>query len=135
MTSCTYDMPRSACSVAFKTYHGASTIILRILDWRHQKGARRCMWNIIFRKKKGRWVCITCCTYERSKTKIVFLFLFPNANLTQNTRRRYEICSVFLSTYMVATVHSEVLQQCHWTRFESTFSTYVSKFKLNERHS
>jgi hypothetical protein len=32
MTSCTYDMPRSACSVAFETYHGASTIILRILD-------------------------------------------------------------------------------------------------------
>jgi hypothetical protein len=26
------DMPRSACSVALKTYHGASTIILRILD-------------------------------------------------------------------------------------------------------
>jgi hypothetical protein len=33
MTSCTYDMPRSACSVALETYHGASTIILRILDW------------------------------------------------------------------------------------------------------
>jgi hypothetical protein len=32
MTSCTYDMPRSACSVALETYHGAS-IILRILDW------------------------------------------------------------------------------------------------------
>jgi hypothetical protein len=32
MTSCTYDMPRSACSVALETYHGASTIILRILD-------------------------------------------------------------------------------------------------------
>jgi hypothetical protein len=29
MTSCTYDMPRSACSVALETYHGASTIILR----------------------------------------------------------------------------------------------------------
>jgi hypothetical protein len=26
------DMPRSACSVALETYHGASTIILRILD-------------------------------------------------------------------------------------------------------
>jgi hypothetical protein len=26
-------MPRSACSVALETYHGASTIILRILDW------------------------------------------------------------------------------------------------------
>jgi hypothetical protein len=33
MTSCTYDMPRSACSVALETYHGASTIILRILHW------------------------------------------------------------------------------------------------------
>jgi hypothetical protein len=33
MASCTYDMPRSACSFALKTYHGASTIILRILDW------------------------------------------------------------------------------------------------------
>jgi hypothetical protein len=33
MTSCTYDMPRSARSVALETYHGASTIILRILDW------------------------------------------------------------------------------------------------------
>jgi hypothetical protein len=33
MTSCTYDMPSSACSVALETYHGASTIILRILDW------------------------------------------------------------------------------------------------------
>jgi hypothetical protein len=33
MTSCTYDMPRSACSIALETYHGASTIILRILDW------------------------------------------------------------------------------------------------------
>jgi hypothetical protein len=33
MTSCTYDMPRLACSVALETYHGASTIILRILDW------------------------------------------------------------------------------------------------------
>jgi hypothetical protein len=33
MTSCTYDMP-NACSVALETYHGASTIILRILDWR-----------------------------------------------------------------------------------------------------
>jgi hypothetical protein len=32
MTSCTYDIPRSACSVALETYHGASTIILRILD-------------------------------------------------------------------------------------------------------
>jgi hypothetical protein len=29
MTSCTYDMPRSACSAALETYHGASTIILR----------------------------------------------------------------------------------------------------------
>jgi hypothetical protein len=29
----TYDMPRSACSVALETYHGASTIILRTLDW------------------------------------------------------------------------------------------------------
>jgi hypothetical protein len=26
-------MPRSVCSVALETYHGASTIILRILDW------------------------------------------------------------------------------------------------------
>jgi hypothetical protein len=33
MTSCTYDMPRSACSVALETYHGASTIILMIWDW------------------------------------------------------------------------------------------------------
>jgi hypothetical protein len=33
MISCTYDMPRSACSVALETYHGASTTILRILDW------------------------------------------------------------------------------------------------------
>jgi hypothetical protein len=33
MASCMYDMPRSACSVALETYHGASTIILRILDW------------------------------------------------------------------------------------------------------
>jgi hypothetical protein len=32
VSSCTYDMPRSACSVALETYHGASTIILRILD-------------------------------------------------------------------------------------------------------
>jgi hypothetical protein len=29
MTSCTYDMPRSACSVALETYHGASTIMLQ----------------------------------------------------------------------------------------------------------
>jgi hypothetical protein len=29
MASCTYDMPRSTCSVALETYHGASTIILR----------------------------------------------------------------------------------------------------------
>jgi hypothetical protein len=35
MTSYTYDMPRSACSVALETYQGASTIILRILDWLH----------------------------------------------------------------------------------------------------
>jgi hypothetical protein len=28
----TYDMPRSARSVALETYHGVSTIILRILD-------------------------------------------------------------------------------------------------------
>jgi hypothetical protein len=34
MASCTYDMPRSACSVALETYHGASTIILMILDLR-----------------------------------------------------------------------------------------------------
>jgi hypothetical protein len=27
MTSCTYDMPRSACRVALETYHSASTII------------------------------------------------------------------------------------------------------------
>jgi hypothetical protein len=33
ITSCTYDMPRSACRSALETYHGASTIILRILDW------------------------------------------------------------------------------------------------------
>jgi hypothetical protein len=33
MTSCTYGMPRSACSVALETYRGAFTIILRILDW------------------------------------------------------------------------------------------------------
>jgi hypothetical protein len=33
MAPCTYDMPRSACSVALETNHGASTIILRILDW------------------------------------------------------------------------------------------------------
>jgi hypothetical protein len=33
MASCTYDMPRSACSVALETCHGASTIILRILDY------------------------------------------------------------------------------------------------------
>jgi hypothetical protein len=33
MTSCTYDMPRSTCSVAWEPCHGASTIILRILDW------------------------------------------------------------------------------------------------------
>jgi hypothetical protein len=33
MSSCTYDMPRSACSVALETYHGASAIFLRILDW------------------------------------------------------------------------------------------------------
>jgi hypothetical protein len=32
MTSCTYHMPRSACSVALETYHGASTVILRILE-------------------------------------------------------------------------------------------------------
>jgi hypothetical protein len=32
MASRTYDMPRSACSVALETDHGASTIILRILD-------------------------------------------------------------------------------------------------------
>jgi hypothetical protein len=32
MTSCTEDMPRSAWSVALETYHGASTIIRRILD-------------------------------------------------------------------------------------------------------
>jgi hypothetical protein len=34
MTSCTYDMPRSACNVSLETYHGASTIILRTLDER-----------------------------------------------------------------------------------------------------
>jgi hypothetical protein len=33
MASCTYDIPRSACSVTLKTYHGASTIILGTLDW------------------------------------------------------------------------------------------------------
>jgi hypothetical protein len=33
MTSCTEDMPRSAWSVAMETYHGAPTIIPRILDW------------------------------------------------------------------------------------------------------
>jgi hypothetical protein len=33
MTSCTEDMPRSAWSVALETYHGASTIISRILNW------------------------------------------------------------------------------------------------------
>jgi hypothetical protein len=33
MASCTYGMPRSACSVTLEIYHGASTIILRILDW------------------------------------------------------------------------------------------------------
>jgi hypothetical protein len=33
MTSCMEDMPRSAWSVALETYHGASTIIRRILDW------------------------------------------------------------------------------------------------------
>jgi hypothetical protein len=32
MTSCMYDTPRSACSVALETYHGVSTIILRVLD-------------------------------------------------------------------------------------------------------
>jgi hypothetical protein len=32
MASCTYDMPRSARSVALEMYHGASTIILRIFD-------------------------------------------------------------------------------------------------------
>jgi hypothetical protein len=32
MASCTYDMLRSACSVALETYHGASTIILSVLD-------------------------------------------------------------------------------------------------------
>jgi hypothetical protein len=31
MTSCTYDMLRSACSVALETCHGASTILLGIL--------------------------------------------------------------------------------------------------------
>jgi hypothetical protein len=33
MTSFTEDMPRPAWSVALKTYHDASTIIRRILDW------------------------------------------------------------------------------------------------------
>jgi hypothetical protein len=33
MTSCMEDMPRSAWSVALETYHGASTIICRVLDW------------------------------------------------------------------------------------------------------
>jgi hypothetical protein len=33
MTSCMEDKPRSAWSVALETYHGASTIIRRILDW------------------------------------------------------------------------------------------------------
>jgi hypothetical protein len=33
MTSCTEDMPRSAWSVALETYHDASTVIRRILDW------------------------------------------------------------------------------------------------------
>jgi hypothetical protein len=33
MTSCTEDMPRSAWSVAWETYYGASTVIRRILDW------------------------------------------------------------------------------------------------------
>jgi hypothetical protein len=33
MTSYTEDMFRSAWSVALETYHGASTIIRRILDW------------------------------------------------------------------------------------------------------
>jgi hypothetical protein len=31
--SCTVGIPRSECSVAIVTYHGASTIIRRILDW------------------------------------------------------------------------------------------------------
>jgi hypothetical protein len=33
MASCMEDMPRSAWSVALETYHGASTIIRRILVW------------------------------------------------------------------------------------------------------
>jgi hypothetical protein len=33
MTSYTEDIPRSAWSAALETYHGASTIIRRILDW------------------------------------------------------------------------------------------------------
>jgi hypothetical protein len=33
MASSTDDIPRSVWSVALKTYHGTSTIILRILDW------------------------------------------------------------------------------------------------------
>jgi hypothetical protein len=33
MISCTEDMPRLAWSFALKTYHGASTVIHRILDW------------------------------------------------------------------------------------------------------
>jgi hypothetical protein len=33
MTSYTEDMPTSAWSVALETYHGASTVIRRILDW------------------------------------------------------------------------------------------------------
>jgi hypothetical protein len=33
MTSCTEDMPRSAWNVTLGTYHGASTVIRRILDW------------------------------------------------------------------------------------------------------
>jgi hypothetical protein len=33
MASCTDDIPRSVWSVALEAYHGASAIILRILDW------------------------------------------------------------------------------------------------------
>jgi hypothetical protein len=49
MASCRYDMPRSACSVALQTYHGASTIILRILDWLYKTKRFTCLWDLNLR--------------------------------------------------------------------------------------
>jgi hypothetical protein len=86
MASCTYDMPRLACSVALETYHGASTIILRILD--------RLLWiidildllaqphNSIPYVQIGMINVWTFCHWNQLQHRI---FLFPKTNKQKQT--------------------------------------------------